>query len=182
MTGSTLVVCRDSAGVASEAPWDLVVARAAHAVEVIDLDSKTMEPWLNGPQSPDATHVVLGIGPGAELAHRLALRLPTTLRLVVADAGAPVPGLGSDGCADSAAAGTASAIPIAAISSAPPDAPSTVAMTAWRHRTTAVFEIRTLPDWRSRPDAFLLACLRHLHEAGVLAGPDDAGFLLGLRP
>jgi len=174
VTGPSLLVCRSAAPNVDEAPWHLVLERATRAVRVVRLTANQAEQWPRTPQSGKGASLVLGIGGAAPIAYRLAVRSPLTFRLVVADARSKPSDI-PDGAG-------APEFPITAISTAPPRAASTRALAGWATYTTGAFEIRTVPSWRDDTDAFVTACLRHLHEAGLLAGPDDRGDVLALRP
>lgn len=174
MTGPVLLVCRSATPGAEEAPWHLVFERAARAVRVVELTAAAADEWPRARRSVDGASVVLGIGDAADAAYRLASRTPTAFRLIVADARVQ-PSDTRDGLG-------VPEVPITAISSDPPRAAATGALLGWASRTVGAFEIRTLPPWRVAPDAFVTGCLRHLHEAGLLSGPDDRGDVLALRP
>ena len=182
MTGTVLLVCRDPAGAAAESGWAQVVRTASDAITVVEV---AIDPHPAGavaaldeladPRLAGAALLVLGIGSAAYPAYRLAARLRTAFRLVVADA--------ADPAVPQADAGTTGfGLPITAIGSGTVRAQSGPAIAAWGRRTTGSFEFRSVPSWRLHPTPFVLGALRHLHEAGLLAGPDDRGDALNLRP
>lgn len=172
-SASVLVVCGDGP---LTSPWDTVLKRASAVMTTVSAD-ELLAGWAGDPQAEARwSHrlcLVLGIGAGAREACRMARALPGAFRLVVADCPPPrldvpdqdLPVLD---------------VPLTVLVTDPARSRASAQIPAWRRMTRADFEVRLLPS----PDdgeAFQLSCLRHLHEAGLLADRADRGDALGIR-